>query len=282
MGVVLAFAAACCYGITHFLAGVLARASNGIAVSVYAQVGGTLVSIPLAASLFAGHPDPASWAWGVLAGAGAGWGVAFLYRGLGRGKMSVVAPVSEVCAVALPVGFGVLLLAEVLHLPAVLGLLAAPAAIWLLARSPHDTASDGAADPAAGTWDGVLGGAGIAVNYIGLAQIASGAGMWPFVLTRAVSVVVILPLAFAAGARLRQDGRTAVKAMLVGSVGTLAAALYLLSTRFGQVSISAVVASMYPAITVLLGVAVLRERITRSQGVGLGCAALAFSLCALG
>lgn len=278
MGVGLALAAACCYGVTHFLAGLLARVGNGITVSVYAQLGGTAASVPLALLLPAGRPDPAAWGWALLGGAGAGLGVAFLYRGLARGQMSVVAPLSEVCAAALPVLVGVVLLAERLGPAAATGVLAALPAIALLTRGR------GGSGPGrtAGVSDGLLGGTGIAVNYIGLAEISATAGLWPFVLTRAVSVLAIVPLAVRAGATLRPSGGPAARAMAVGVVGTVAALLFLLSTRIGQVSVNAVLASLYPVVTVLLGVLVLRERLTRGQVAGLLFAGVAFALCALG
>lgn len=281
MGTALALAAACCYGITHFLAGLLARTGNGITVSVYAQVGGTAASIPLALSVPAGRPDAATWGWAALGGAGAGLGVAFLYRGLGRGKMSVVAPLSEVCAAAVPVLVGVVLLAEVLGPPAVIGVLAALPAIVLLARPPAGELSE-ERRPNAGVGDALLGGTGIALNYIGLSQISAAAGLWPFVLTRAVSVLAILPLAVGVGAPLRPRAGAAGRAMAVGVIGTAAALLFLVSTRQGLVSVNSVLASMYPVVTVVLGILVLRERLTRSQAVGLGFAGAACALCALG
>ena len=57
--------------------------------------------------------------------------------------------------------------------------------------------------------------------------------------------------------------------------------LYLLAVRGGMLSIVAVVASLYPASTVALGVGIDKERIGRWQGVGLGAAAVAVVLVSL-
>jgi len=45
-------------------------------------------------------------AWGALSGVGSA-GLAFLYRGMQRGRISVVSPVSELAATVLPVLFGI-------------------------------------------------------------------------------------------------------------------------------------------------------------------------------
>ena len=54
--------------------------------------------------------------------------------------------------------------------------------------------------------------------------------------------------------------------------------LFLIATQTGLLTISAVITSLYPAFTVLLAAALLRERIHRDQGVGLLLCAVAVGL----
>jgi drug/metabolite transporter (DMT)-like permease len=69
---------------------------------------------------------------------------------------------------------------------------------------------------------------------------------------------------------------------LVGIGDMLANVLFLLAVRQGMMTLVAVVTSLYPAVTVLLAVAVLREPILRWQGVGLAMTAAAVTLIAAG
>ena len=56
----------------------------------------------------------------------------------------------------------------------------------------------------------------------------------------------------------------------------------MVATRGEQLTISAVVVSLYPAFTVVLAALVLREHVHRAQAVGLGLCAAAVTLVAVG
>ena len=57
---------------------------------------------------------------------------------------------------------------------------------------------------------------------------------------------------------------------------------FLLATREGYLTVAAVLASLYPAFTVILAATVLREHVHRSQAVGLVLCAVAVALVAAG
>lgn len=286
MGEVLALTAALCYGTTHFFNGMLSRRANGVAVAVFAQLGGTLLILVLAMLLPSGDVTASALGWGALSGVGTGLGMAFLYRGMERGKMSVVSPLSDVNAAVLPILAGVALLGERLSPLAVGGIAAGLPAIWLVSRGTEKGSGPGATRRvrrAAGVGDGLLAGAGIALTWIALAQVPSGIGLlWPLVVSRAVSAVAIIPLAVITRTPLKLPAPITGYAAVVGALGTLATLLFVLSTRQQLLAIAAVLTALYPAITVLLAVVFLRERLSVRQLVGLGCAGAAVSLIALG
>nr|WP_237710844.1 hypothetical protein [Saccharopolyspora spinosa] len=119
--------------------GLVSRRHSGIVVAAHAQVGGTLVSLLL---LFtpAGSPTASAMWWGALSGLGAGIGVAFRYRAMRRGPMSVVAPISDVGALALPAVFGIALLGERPSPLALGGIVGQPASDLVVIRRRARTA----------------------------------------------------------------------------------------------------------------------------------------------
>ncbi|WP_030613967.1 EamA family transporter [Streptomyces sclerotialus] len=278
MGALLALASAVCYGIADFTGGLLSRRTHFVTVALVGQAGGLLLSAVAAALVPATSPHPADLAWGALSGVGTGLGMLFLYRGLARGAMSVVVPVSAVGGVALPVLVGVAVLNDRPSAVSWLGTAVALPALWLVGRARP---GDGPVAPAASA-AGLAAGCGIALQYLALAQAGDGSGLWPVVAGRAAAVVTIAPLAAAAPARLRTTVRRAAGAAATGMTASAALVFYLLALREQLVSIAVVLSSLYPAIPVLLGVTVLRERLTRAQLTGVTAAGAAVALLALG
>ncbi|MEV0614863.1 DMT family transporter [Nonomuraea sp. NPDC050404] len=277
VGEALALTAALCFGITHFLNGLLARRADSAAVALVSQVGGTVLMLVVAPFVAAPQVSGEALGWGTLSGIGTGIGAAFLYRGLGNGRFSVVVPLSDVGAVALPVLVGVVLLGDRPGLGAWCGIVAALPALWLVSRSDHD----GAPATASGAGDGLVAGAAFALQFVAIAQADPAAGLWPLVASRAASVVAIAPLLLRHPGRIRMPARLAWGCAGAGALGTVAITLYALASREQLLSLAVVLTALYPAIPVVLGVTVLRERLTRAQQLGLACAAAAIVLISL-
>ena len=69
--------------------------------------------------------------------------------------------------------------------------------------------------------------------------------------------------------------------MLTALFDTSGNLLYVAATRAGRLDVAAVLASLYPASTILLAGWVLHERLTRRQGVGMAVAVVAVALITL-
>jgi drug/metabolite transporter (DMT)-like permease len=65
-------------------------------------------------------------------------------------------------------------------------------------------------------------------------------------------------------------------------LSTVATAAFLVATQRGFLTISGVLASLYPAFTILLAAVVLKEHVHRAQGVGLVLCGGAVALVAAG
>ncbi|WP_181769208.1 EamA family transporter, partial [Streptomyces albidus (ex Kaewkla and Franco 2022)] len=176
MGALLALASAACYGIADFTGGLLSRRADFTHVALAGQAGGLALMLLAALFLPAASPDASDVVWGALSGVGTGLGMIFLYRGLSRGAMSVVVPVSAVGGLALPVLVGVALLGDRPSSLSWLGIVTAVPALWLVSRDGSG-ATPAAFTPA--SLDGFIAGAGIALQYVALAQASPGSGVWP-------------------------------------------------------------------------------------------------------
>src|SRR6267378_3943544 len=103
VALLLALISAVFYGTADFLGGLAARRAAALSATVLAQGVGLLVVV-LALPLFpAGPPSLNGGLWAVGAGATGGTGVALLYYGFAVGRVSVVAPVTAVCSITIPV-----------------------------------------------------------------------------------------------------------------------------------------------------------------------------------
>ncbi|HKN99479.1 MAG TPA: EamA family transporter [Pseudonocardiaceae bacterium] len=280
MGELMALSAAVCFGATHFVNGLAARRAPGMTVSLYAQVSGTVVT-PLAALLWPhGTASPGAVGWGALSGVGTGIGVAFLYRSMSRGALSVVVPISDVGAVAIPVLAGLVLWGERPGLAGVCGIALALPAIWLTSAEPVPP-DRRRTTPVPALRDAIIAGVGFAVQFLGMTRVPLTAGLWPIAASRAASVVVIVLLIAGTKPALRMPIGWASAAAGAGIVGSGAIVLYWVATHQQLVTIATVLAALYPAIPVVLALVLLRERIGRWQTVGLCGAAAAIALLAL-
>jgi uncharacterized membrane protein len=290
IAVSLALLSAVGYGLSDFLGGVLSRRGSPWPVAVAGQVSAA-VCTGAVALLAGGHPTGAHFAWAALGGAGTAIGSGFLYRGLAAGRMGLVAPVSAVGAAIVPVLVG-LGSGERLSWLVGLGFVVAVPGIWLVSVGPRPQTSrrDGArrlawrmpAAVPAGLVDGVAAGLGFGVLFVALGQIPRSAGLLPLALCQATSVPVLVVVAMALRAAWVPRDRASRLGVLTGPLGTVATGAFLLATQHGYLSVAGVLASLYPAVTVLLAVAILRERIWLRQGIGLALCGVALACIAGG
>jgi len=90
--------------------------------------------------------------------------------------------------------------------------------------------------------------------------------------------VLIVPLAYRAGAITVIRGRLLALCVIAGALDAAANLFFLLASRQGLLSLAAVITALYPATTVALAIVFLHERPSRAQQVGLGLAAVAIVL----
>ena len=276
MGIVLGLVAALLYGSSDFGGGLLSRRLGSLPVTVVGSAGAVLLVWPAVLLLPGPAPSVRAIAWGLAAGLGGGAGTLVLYRGLARGQMSVVGPVSAVGAAVLPVLVGVAL-GERPGPVTIIGVVVALPAIALVATS--GTAARGM--PRTALTDGLVAGVSFGILFVGLAQAGRGAGLWPVASEQTSTLLVVLALAVKSRAPLRMGIRAAGLPFLAGAAGMAATVAYFYATHYSMLATVAVIVSLYPGVTVLLARLILHERFSSAQRAGLGLCTLAIVAIAL-
>ncbi len=264
--------AALTWGASDFAGGLSAKRTSVWWVVLLSQVFGILLLTLLAVIFDEELPDTPDLLLGALAGAIGEFGLIMLYQGLASGRMGVVAPLSAVLSALIPVGVG--MLNEGLPVPLQLaGIGLAIPAIWLV--------SAGGEHGRARVNELLLGlGSGVAFGFYFflIDQFSARSVFWPLVTARMASLVILLILVLI----LKPTPRPILNripliaaAGLLDSTGNL---FFALATRLGRLDVSAVLASLYPAGTVLLAYLMLKERLARTQWLGVILAMLAIVL----
>lgn len=278
MTILLSLLAAASYGLGDFIGGVTSKRTSPWSVALVAQLGGGALVL-LLSLVTDGSPTSTDLWWSVVAGVGNGFGTAFLYRGLSSGRMGVVAPISAVGTVLVPVVVG-LATGERPHLLVWVGVAAALPGIWLVSREPSAEDVTGAEPRSSGLVDGVLAGLGFGTLFAALAQVPEEAGFLPLALNQVVAAGAIVVVALLLRQAWVPRQPVVLLGVISGALGALATGLFLVATQGGSLTVAAVITSLYPAFTILLAAAVLRERVHRTQAVGLLLCGTAIALVA--
>ena len=279
IGITLALVAAIGYGTADFVGGAGARRAPTMSIVLAGQLSGAAAMLLLGV-LSPGTPTLTHAGWALLAGLGGAAGSIFLLRGMSRGRMAVVAPTSAVGAAVIPVVVGL----AGGDRPAALvwaGLVLALPGIWLVSRQGEDLTAS--VQPGRGAFtDGLLGGLGFGVLFVALAQIPESAGALPLALNQLTGAVVTVVVALVVRQEWRPSRPAAGWGVPSGMLGVCGSLAFVEASHLSDLGVVAVLASLYPAVTVLLARAVLSERLGAGQQVGLVLCSTAVGLIAAG
>jgi len=277
----LALLSAVCWGTADFFGGLTTRRNGIVLVGAVSQAAGMVAVGLVIVITHAPMPDGRGFAFGAAAGLCATIGLGALYQGLAVGPMSIVAPITAL-EVIVPVGVG-FLRGDRPSTVQLAGMVLAIVGVVLAAR---ETAADD--DGVRGRVPGVVY-AIVAAVFLGLLvtflnEAGKESAPWAVFTLRLVSVPVFLvALLVTRGWRGRHPSRRDTATMVgVGVLDNLANVTFALAGQTGLLALISVVGSLYPVATVLLAWTILRERLTRSQWVGVALAFAGVGLIATG
>jgi len=283
--IVLGLLSAFAWGLGDFGGGFVGRRAPVAGVLLFGQLAGGVLSAVVTIWLREPMPGPADVAWALASCLGGAAGIACLYIGLSRGRMGVVAPVTGVLVAAIPAVAGIVL-QGVPPAAVVVGIALAISSVVVVSRVGD--AGDGR--PSGLRW-GVAAGLGLGVVTLTLSRITPGLVFGPLTVMRFVEAtlfgLVVLGSARLPGLGARRMAwriprRLWLAVIAIGACDMLGTAAYIAATQAGPLAIAGVLSALYPVTTVVLAVAILRERLASWHLVGVGMAATAIVLITTG
>ena len=265
MPLIWAGLAALFYGIADYSGSRASRFANSASITFFGQaMAFTGIGVFL---LFVRTPvmPLESWLWTTGGGFGGALALVAFYKAMSMGSMTVIAPITAVIGLSVPVLAGVLS-GERPSASAWVGILLASVAVALVADvlDRHDLPT-----PPRVIWMAVAAGIGFGMIFVCMGNASHDHGVWPLFGQRLVSVPTVAAIAFFQKRNVFVPKNVILLSIAAGVLDTSANGLYLLATSTELMSIVSVVVAMYPVATIFLAMTLDHERLHKSQGVGL-------------
>ena len=273
LAVIYGLAAASLWGTSNFTGGFVTKTNSVFGVLLIANITGTVLLTICALWVESPIPDTYSLMFGAFAGIAGLIGLAAFYKGLAIDHMGMVASLTAIISVTLPVLFGLL----VEGLPSnqqMVGFAIAFIAIWYFSVSKKSYTIQ---------WRQfilpVTAGIAFGLAFIFFDQSVEQSVFGPLIVSKMVGIVVLISILFFRIGTVPPRHKYPI-VCLTGFFDTAGTAFYASAAHVGRLDISVVLASMYPAITAFLAWVILRERLSRRQSIGVIAALIALALIA--
>ena len=259
--IALALGASLTWGFADFFGPLKGRTLGALRVLVYVQLGGLVVIVLIVAIRGKGPADLGA-LFAIPAAISGTLGLYAYYRGMAVGAMSIVAPIAGISA-AVPVIFGI----ATGDRPSPwqwLGIAAALGGVFLASREPGRGGK-----VAAGVGLALLAAIGFGGYFPPMHAAGEADFWWASLFFRMTSSSIILAAVAIRRPPLAVAPIQVPLLALIGIGDMLGNLLFAAASTSGLVSITSVLASLYPIVTVVLARLVLRERVARSQEAGI-------------
>ncbi len=258
------------YGTSDFVARQATQRIGHVRVLFYMELVGFIVLAPLALFLEGGR-RLGSGAWLLVVGLGIlnTFSTLFLYRAFEYGVLSVVSPIASSYPAA-TAALAILFLNQFPGLPPTLGIVFVIGGILLLSRGGVHPSNAPPKDARVGLVSAFVAFAGYGVFYFALKYVVADVGpVTVATLVRATGVVLLLVLHAFGGPRVLGLPRPLWPSLAaMGVLDSLAFIAFNVGILQGNVAIVGTLSGLFSAVTVGLARAVLRERLTRPQLLG--------------
>jgi drug/metabolite transporter (DMT)-like permease len=275
LSILFGLTSAAVWGAGDFTGGLASRKTGAYRAVVYGEMIGLIMILVVALIVWQPVPKPGIWALSMLAGAFGTMGILLLYYSMTKGLMSIAAPISALLAALLPVIIGIFTESLPTWLTFI-GFAFALAAIWLISQS-----KEGVKDLVSHITDlrlPLLAGVGFGTYFVLINAATHTATLWPMVASR-VGGILILVLYMIVRRETWKVEKDAWSMIFINGILDIGGNLFfVLAGQVGRLDISAVLSSLYPGSTVILAWIFLKERLSRTQWIGIIAAMIAIIL----
>jgi drug/metabolite transporter (DMT)-like permease len=271
----LGLAASAFWGASDFLGGLATRKAHVVLVVALAHGLSLGLLLLIALTTHSALPTAHFALLGLCAGAFGGLALILYYQALSLGEMGITTALTGLLTALVPVVYSFFTQGSPKS-SQIAGFVLAAAAIALIAYAPAGTPRPLALGLA------TLAGLGFGVFLVVLKVGSEHGLLWPLIFSRVASATLACGIVIWVQLRPNKDAATWRKQarenrffLIAGSAGVLEATgslLYMQSAAEGRLDVAAVLASLYPVVTILLAAWFLKERTTSSQALGMALA----------
>ena len=256
-----ALGASLAWGVADFVGPWQGRTLGALRVLLWAQFGGVAA---LGIVVAARGEGPHHWAvlWAIPAAISGTLGLYAYYRGMVTGTMAVVAPIAGASAIV-PVIFGIAT-GDRPRTVQFTGIACAIVGVALASREKQK----GGRRLAAGAGLAILAAIGFGFYFPPMHAAGAADPWWSSFIFRITATMLVMGAVLARRPAIRLVGWPLIVVLGVGCGDTLGNLLFAASAGRGLVSLTSVLASLYPVITVILAAILLKERVARGQLAG--------------
>jgi drug/metabolite transporter (DMT)-like permease len=265
-------AASALWGASDFLGGLATRRAHVFLVVAIAHSLSLALLLPVAWAMHSAIPPEHFALLGLGAGALGGVALILYYQALSLGEMGLTTTLTGLLTAMVPIGFS-FLTQGLPKISQIAGFVVAGVAIVLVAYAPAGK------QPAIALGLAALAGLCFGTFLVVLKVSDVHSLVWQLIFSRCASAGLACGAAvWATFRRGKQGPQLGGKSRLIriaGAAGVLEATgtlLYMQSANLGRLDVAAVLTSLYPVVTILLAMWVLKERTTPSQAVGMALA----------
>ena len=269
--VAFALAASISWGAGDFSGGFATRRAQVLSVVFGSYTVGLGMLILLA--LIGSEPFPTAldFLWGSVAGLAGAVGLVAFYQALSVGRMGIVAPIAAMLSAAIPVLFGALI--EGLPGPLqLIGFVLAFIAVGLISGLGVVKGRP------KGLGLALLAGVGFGSFFILISRVSHVSIFWPLAAARLSSLLFLLAVILVRRQSILPEKSVWPVVFLAGALDVAGNVFFVLATHSGRLDVAAMLSSLYPAVTVLLAIIILKERVSRLQTIGIFVALVAIPL----